>query len=241
MEHKKIICLVVGDEPPAQQLIQKYIMSVPSLELAAVCANAVDALAALQNSQVGLLFLDIQMPHILNTDFMRTLTNPPKVIFTTAFRKYALEGFELDAVDYLLRPTSFERFLKAVNKVTRLQHAPADQFSIDSSLKDEHCEAFIYLRSDRRMIKINVDDIVYIESNKDYIKVVTKEKIIISKQPISSIEQMISPHLFVRIPRSFIVAINKIEFFTNQTIGIWKHELPISRKYRLDVEKHLNV
>src|SRR5580765_4953747 len=117
---KKIICLAVDDEPPALQVIEKYICAVPILELKASVNNAVDALSILQHNKIDLIFLDIQMPQLLGTDLMRSLINPPRVIFTTAFRKYAVEGFDLDAVDYLLKPISFERFLKAVNKVMRL-------------------------------------------------------------------------------------------------------------------------
>src|SRR6478752_751906 len=145
MNHKKITCLAVDDEPPALQVIEKYVASTPSLQLAAVCSNAVDALAVLQNNQIDLLFLDIQMPHILGTDFMRTLINPPKVIFTTAFRKYAVEGFDLDAVDYLLKPISFERFLKAVNKVMRLNITSTENdLLFKPSQITTNTDAFIY-------------------------------------------------------------------------------------------------
>ena len=113
---KMISCLVVDDEPPALEVLRKYIMAVPALDLTATCNNAVEALSVLQHTNVDLMFLDIQMPQILGTDFIRTLKKPPKIIFTTAYRKFAVEGFELDAVDYLLKPISFERFLKAVNK-----------------------------------------------------------------------------------------------------------------------------
>src|ERR1700733_2146414 len=120
MNYIQIACVAVDDEPPALQVIEKYIAAIPSLTLVASCGNAVDALALLQRNKIDLLFLDIQMPHIFGTDFMRTLSNPPKVIFTTAFRKFAVEGFDLYVVDYLLKPISFERFLEAVNKVMRL-------------------------------------------------------------------------------------------------------------------------
>src|SRR4029078_5515705 len=120
MSERKIVCLAVDDEPPALEVLKKYIASVHSLELAGICVDAVDALNILQKQPVDLLFLDIQMPQILGTDFIRTLRNPPRVIFTTAFRKYAVEGFELDAVDYLLKPISFDRFLKSVNKILQV-------------------------------------------------------------------------------------------------------------------------
>src|SRR5580765_5694965 len=174
---KKIICLAVDDEPPALQVIEKYICAVPILELKASVNNAVDALSILQSNKIDLIFLDIQMPQLLGTDFMRSLINPPKVIFTTAFRKYAVEGFDLDAVDYLLKPISFERFLKAVNKVMRLNiTANENDLSFKIPQTNNVADSFICLRADRMNIKVNLEDILFIESLKDYIKVVTTEK-----------------------------------------------------------------
>jgi DNA-binding LytR/AlgR family response regulator len=187
LTNKKIICLAVEDEPPALQIIEKYISEIPVRELAETCVNAVDALTILQKQKIDLLFLDIQMPHILGTDFMRTLSNPPKVIFTTAFRKYAVEGFDLDAVDYLLKPISFERFLKAVNKVMKLNLATNENIPLIPMQKNENENAFIYLRTDRKNLKVYLKDILFIESLKDYIKVVTKEKNIVTKHSISAL------------------------------------------------------
>ncbi|MGH2648019.1 MAG: LytR/AlgR family response regulator transcription factor [Ginsengibacter sp.] len=236
-DRKKIICLAVDDEPPALDVLKKYIASVQNLELAGTCADAVEALNFLRKQIIDLLFLDIQMPNLLGTDLIRTLKNPPKVIFTTAYRKFAVEGFELDAVDYLLKPISFERFLKAVNKVMETSFKMTESDFIDQ----QHQNTFINLRADRKNLKIPLDDILYVESLKDYIKVVTPSKNIITKQSISSLEEMLPKNNFVRIHRSFIVAINKIESFTSDTIEIAKHELPISRMYRHEVEKLLNV
>lgn len=239
LSNNKINCLAVDDEPPALQIIEKYITSIPSLQLTATCNNAVDALAVLQNNQVDLLFLDIQMPHIFGTDFIRTLINPPKVIFTTAFRKYAVEGFDLDAVDYLLKPISFERFLKAVNKV---MHANLNAEHTEPKIQENNntvADKSIFLRADRKNIKVNIEDILFVESLKDYIKVVTKEKTILTKNSISSFEEELPGHLFIRIHRSFIVAISKIDSFTQELIQIGRYELPVSRSYRHEVEKTL--
>src|SRR5690349_20167957 len=189
MPEKKILCLAVDDEPPALQIIEMYIKAVPSLQLVATCSNAVEALSVLQNTTVHLLFLDIQMPHILGTDFMRTLLHPPKVIFTTAYRHFAVEGFELDAVDYLLKPISFERFLKAVNKVMNINLPVAAEVLPQPAITKESDEKCIYLRADRKNIKVNFSDILFVESLKDYIKVVTKDKTIVTKQAISSLEE----------------------------------------------------
>ncbi len=238
---KKIICLAVDDEPPALEVLKKYIVSVHNLELAGTCVDAIEALNFLRQQTIDLLFLDIQMPNLLGTDLIRTLKNPPKVIFTTAYRKFAVEGFELDAVDYLLKPISFERFLKAVNKVMQTSFKESDSIDVSVDHQNGSLSSFITLRADRKNLKIALDDILYIESLKDYIKVVTATKNIITKQSISSLEEVLPKNNFVRIHRSFIVAINKIESFTNDTIEISKHELPISRMYRHEVEKLLNA
>lgn len=218
----KIQCLIVDDEPPAIAILQKYIESVPGLMLTGACFNAVEALTVLQQKNVDLLFLDIQMPQLLGTDFIRTLKNPPKVIFTTAYRKYAVEGFELDAVDYLLKPVSFERFIKAVNKVMQTQVQPAGEpVEISDGSKDG---AFIYFRADRKMVKVFLKDILYVESLKDYIKVITSFRQIITKQSISSLEAMLPANQFVRIHRSYLVAISKIDSFTADDIEIQKRK-----------------
>ena len=241
LNSKKIICLIVDDEPPAIDILQHYIASVTSLELAGTCSNGVEALNLLREQSIDLLFLDIEMPHLLGTDLIRTLKNPPKVICTTAYRKFAVEGFELNAVDYLLKPISFERFLKAVNKVMETSFKQTDDIDIAYAQQNNSQNCFINLRADRKNLKILLDDILYIESLKDYIKVVTTTKNIITKQSISSLEETLPGNNFMRIHRSYIVAVNKIESFTSDTIEIAKHELPISRMYRHEVEKLLNV
>jgi DNA-binding LytR/AlgR family response regulator len=224
----KVSCLVVDDEPPAIDILKNYINAVSSLQLAGTCSNAMEALDMLRRNPVDLMFLDIQMPQLMGTDLMRTLNNPPRVIFTTAFRKFAVEGFELNAVDYLLKPISFERFLKAVNKImdTRLTHAP-----------QEKAESSLYFRSDRKTHKVSMDDIIFIESLKDYIKVVTTSKTIITKQSISSIEERLPKSSFIRIHRSFIVSLSKVQSYSPELIAIGNEELPVSRMYRHEVEK----
>jgi DNA-binding LytR/AlgR family response regulator len=238
---KKITCLAVDDEPPALDVIKKYIDAIPSLQLIGCSNNAVEALAVLQAQPIDLLFLDIQMPQILGTDFIRILKNPPKVIFTTAYRKFAVEGFELDAIDFLLKPISFDRFLKAVNKVMHLNLPVMTQPADYSEEKNYHHDGFISFRVDRKNLKISLDDILYVESLKDYIKVVTKTKNIITKQSIASLEEALPAAAFIRIHRSYIVAVNKIESYTSELIEIAKQELPISRMYRHEVSKFLKL
>lgn len=241
MHDNKIICLAVDDEPPALEVLKKYIASLPNLHLAGTCADALEALTMLQIHTIDLLFLDIQMPQLSGTDLMRTLKNPPKVIFTTAFRKFALEGFELDAVDYLLKPISFERFLKAVNKVMNTNINTIDYNNGNGEFLSRQPDHFITLRADRKNLKVSLDEILYIESLKDYIKVVTCFKVIITKQAISSIEEILPKHQFIRIHRSFIVSISKVESYTTEMIEIGKKQLPISRMYKLDVSKALQA
>src|SRR5829696_5997501 len=162
MNEKKIICLAVDDEPPALEVLKKFIGSVHTLELVATCTDAIEAINFLQSKPVDLIFLDIKMPELLGTDLIRSLKNPPKVIFTTAFRKYAIEGFELDAVDYLLKPISFDRFLKAVNKVLQMNIAPAYTPLIGNEEQRQQANAFMYFRADRKMVKVFFDDILFI-------------------------------------------------------------------------------
>ena len=238
--NKKIKCLVIDDELPAREVLEKHISGVEALELAGTCTNAVEALSFLQSNTVDLLFLDIQMPHILGTNFIRTLKNPPKVIFTTAYRKYAIEGFELDAVDYLLKPISFDRFLKAINKIFELNL----QNTATPGATENHTEPaqpFLYLRVDRKMVKVLFNDILYIEGLRDYIRIYTTSKIIITKHQLSSLEEMLPADSFLRIHRSYIISINKIDSYNTDTIEIAKKELPIGRLFKHDVIKLLNA
>jgi len=238
---KKIRCLVIDDEPPARNILKKHIVGVETLELSGECSNAVEALTFLQQHSVELLFLDIQMPHILGTSFIRTMKNPPKVIFTTAYRKFAVEGFELNAVDYLLKPISFERFLQAVNKVLHINLIATDQNIMSVDVAQDQEKLFLYFRVDRRMVKVFLDDILYVESLKDYIKIVTSTKAIVTKQPISSLEELLPADSFIRIHRSYIVALSKINSFNADSVEIKKTELPIGRLYKHDVNKLLNA
>ena len=237
---KKIKCLVIDDEHPARDVLEKHISGVEALELAGSCTNAVEALSFLQSNTVDLLFLDIQLPHILGTNFIRTLKNPPKVIFTTAYRKYAIEGFELNAVDYLLKPISFDRFLQAVNKIFELNLQGNAKVN-SSENQSEPAQPFLYLRVDRKMIKVLFDEILYIEGLRDYIRIYTASKTIITKHLLASLEEMLPSDAFLRIHRSYIISISKIDSFNSDTIEIGKKELPIGRLFKHDVIKLLNA
>ena len=238
-DSRKIKCLVIDDELPAREILKKHITDVEALELSGTCANAVEAISFLKDNRVDLLFLDIQMPHLLGTNFLRTLKNPPKVIFTTAYRKYAVEGFELDAVDFLLKPISFERFLKGVNKILQLSLADNSGRTTQTENYSESTPPFLYFRTNRKMVKVLFNEILYIEGLNDYIKIVTNTKPIITKHLLASLEEMLPPSEFVRIHKSFIVAINKIESFNTDSVEIARNEIPIGRSYKLNVNKIL--
>ena len=222
-------CMVVDDEPMARDVLRRYIEKVPTLRLISECSSAIDALVFLQKNPVDLIFLDIRMPELLGTELVQSLQNPPKIIFTTAFKEYALDGFELDAVDYLLKPVRFERFLRAVNKA--FPKKVADQADSIGELRKTGSD-FIYLRVDRKLVKILLADLLYLESARDYVKVFTKDKNYITRQTISSIEAMLSGSEFIRIHRSYIISVSKIKSFTNEMVEIGNNELPIGKFYR---------
>lgn len=231
-----IKCLLVDDEPPALKVLETYVQSLPNLELVATCRNALEAMRVLNDTKVDLIVLDIKMPMLLGTEFIRTLKNPPKVIFTTAHREFALEGFELEAVDYLLKPVSFERFLKAVFKI--FNQAPLFPGKYPDGDTKIGSARFLYFRVDRKMVKVNFDDILFIESVKDYVRIVRQnQKPILVKQSIRSVADMLPENLFLRIHRSFIVAIEKMTAFTSQDVEIGTHVLPVGKLYSSQFKK----
>jgi len=231
-----IRCLVIDDEPPAREIIRRYIEQVPTLKFVGECGNAIQAFTLLQQQPVDLMFLDIRMPQLNGNDFLKTLKNPPKVIFTTAYSEYAVEGYELDAIDYLMKPVPFDRFLKAVNKAYQLTSTKND---INLVPEEKKSDPFVYFRADRKMVKVMLQDISYIESMKDYVKVFTTNGTIITKQSISSVEAMLPEKNFIRTHRSFIVSLDKIKTFTSELIEIDKIEVPIGKLYRNGVMKVL--
>lgn len=232
----KLKCLVVDDEPLAVDLVVSYVDKIPDLELVGTCANAVEAFSVLQRKPVDLLFLDIHMPRLTGIDFLKTLTRPPLVIITTAYREFALEGYELDVVDFLLKPILFDRFLKAIGKVyqRRLPDAPQPPASADVP-----AQAHLYIRVDKEMVKVHLNDILWIESMKDYVKIRTVQQQFVTYLRISYLEEKLPPERFVRIHRSFIVAKDKISAFTGYTIRVDQTELPIGRNYKNEVTRLL--
>ena len=234
-ESNTIRCLVVDDEPPAREIIRRYVESISMLQLVGECSNAIEAFAFLQKQAVDLMFLDIRMPQLNGNDFLKTLKSPPKIIYTTAYSEYALEGYELDVVDYLMKPIPFDRFLKAVNKACQVSLQRPESIGLD----EKKTESFVYFRADRKMVKVMLRDILYIESMKDYVKVITENATIITKQSISSVEEMLPEKEFVRVHRSYIVSLSRIKTFTSELLEIDRTEIPIGKLYRNGVMKAL--
>lgn len=228
-----IRAIIVDDEPLAQEIIETYVQKMPNMELVAVCNHALEANEVLKNETVDLMFLDIQMPQLSGIDFLKTLANPPFVIFTTAHADYAVQGFELDAVDYLLKPISFERFLKAVNKVSdKLSKRKQEQ---DSSIV-EFGEGFFFVKADKKLVKVNFDDILYIEGLKDYVIIRMEVGRVITLQTMKSLEDKLPVSKFKRVHRSYIVNIKKISAILGNMVEIMEggkvKQLPIGKNYR---------
>ncbi len=231
-----INCLVVDDEPIARQGILEYIEQVEFLNPAAVCKNAIEASSALENQKIDLVFLDIQMPKISGIDFLKNLQDPPPVIFTTAFPEYAIEGYELNILDYLLKPISFERFFKAVIKAQAYLNSKSKQGVIAT-------EPYFFIKSNLKIEKIFIDDILYIEALSNYIILHTKNKKHVVYMSFKGIESQLPKHLFLKIHKSFIVAVSAIQTIDNNELILADHILPISKSYRQSlmdrVEKNL--
>ena len=233
----KLRCLLIDDEPPALKLLSTYISSINGLEIVGQCRNAIDALSILQQKTVDVIFLDIKMLRILGTDFLKNLSHPPKVIFVTAYREYALDGFELDAVDYLVKPVSFERFFKAITKLNRLMGQKSQAVTTGET---HNPAAFVYLKVDKAMRKVFVNEIEYIESWKDYVMVYfTGGQHFLVKQSITAMENLLSEHKFMRIHRSYMISMNKILSYNSISIHLPSKEVPVGRLYKQHVMERL--
>jgi len=230
----QLTCLIVDDEPLAQDIIENYLTNFSFIKLVAKCDNALIALDWIKKQKIDLVFLDVSMPFISGIEFIRTLKNPPAVILTTAHKEFALEGYELNVVDYLLKPISFERFLMAINKLTL--DVPETPKPVITNARND---SFIYVKSEKKNVKILLKEILFIESLKDYIKIHTTNKTIITQVAISTIEQRL-PDNFLRVHRSFIVARDKITAYTQHDIEIGKLQIPIGRNYKTIVVKNFS-
>jgi two-component system LytT family response regulator len=234
-------CLIVDDEPLAREVISKYIARIPSLQLAGECSNAVQVIEFIQQHEVDVIFLDIQMPEIRGTDLIRILKNPPSIIITTAFQEYSLEGYELDVVDYLLKPIQFERFVKAITKVFRRGDDSTHSSVTPNEKPENQKESYLYFRTDRKTVKVVLDDILYVEGMGNYVKIFTGNGMVITKNSMTTVETMLPEGFFIRTHRSFIVSKSKIASFNNDVVTIGKTEIPIGKLYKNSVIKLLST
>lgn len=223
----KIKCIIIEDEPLAVKVLSDYILQIPFLELQAAFKDAILATDYLREHHIDLIFLDIHLPKLKGMAFLKTLTHPPAVIITSAYHQYAIEGFDLNVTDYLLKPFEFERFLIAVNKVN-LQQAETD---FETETKDH-----LFLNVQKKKVKILFSEIIYIESQREYIRIVTTKKEYTSKMSTHEIEALLPAALFKRIHRSFIVSLSKIESYTAEMIEVNGILIPIGRGYKDVIE-----
>lgn len=222
----KLNCIIIEDEPLATKVLSDYILLVPFLQLQGTFKDAILATEFLREHNTDLIFLDIHLPKLKGLAFLKTIVHPPAVIITTAYHQYAVEGFNLNVTDYLLKPFEFERFLIAVNKV-KTAHTDIIQAIEPAEQKD-----FIFINAERKKVKILFSEIIYIESQREYIKIVTSKREYLSKISTQEIESLLPPALFKRIHRSFIIAINKIDSYTADMVEVSGTSLPVGRGYR---------
>ncbi len=227
-----IRCLAIDDEMLALELLEDNIRKVPFLELVKTCRSGFEALEIMTHQKIDLIFLDIQMPDITGIQFLKSLSDKPLVIFTTAYEKYAVEGFELDVIDYLLKPFSFDRFLKAVNKAK--DYLGLKERAGNNPLSEEPfvAPAFLFVKADYKLVKVTMKDILYIEGLKDYIKIYSGEKPVITLLSMKSMEEKLPAADFIRVHRSYIVNLRKINFIQRSVIMIGAAEIPIGENYR---------
>jgi len=235
----KIKCVIIDDEPIAREIIREYISKLNEFEIIAEFKKATEAISFLNENKTDLLFLDINMPEINGINFARSLSNPPAIIFTTAYREYAAEGFELQAVDYLVKPIPFDRFLKAVNHFFKLHGKSVDMTT--SEISESPVEEFILLKDSKKTHKVFLSDIKYIESDGDYIRFYLQNKKIMVRGSLSSMEDMLPPSLFLRIHNSYMINLKKVNALTLYSVEIDGIELPISRSHKEKVLKILNI
>jgi len=230
--------LIVDDEPLAQDILETYVNQLPQLELVGKCSNAIETNELLKNTKVDLMLLDIQMPQLTGIDLLKSLTNPPLVIFTTAYSEYAVEGFELNAVDYLLKPISLDRFLKAINKVEEKIKDKSNGTALEAD--DTH----FFVKADKKLLKVNYDDILYIEGLKDYVIIKKEEGRVVTLQTMKSLEAKLPSSHFKRIHRSYIININKIKAVVGNMVEITEKgqpkNIPVGKIYREELLTMVN-
>lgn len=224
-----INCLIVEDEPLAAELLKSYIAKVPDLALASHCDSAVDAFGVLQRQPIQLMFLDIQMPRLTGIELLKTLPHPPPVILTTAYREYAVESYDYDVLDYLVKPIQFDRFLKAIGKFYQRQTALAPAAAAQA---DSFEQAYLFFRVDREQQKIWLKDIDYIEGLGDYVKIFTAGSPIVTYERLSYLEEKLPEEHFVRVHKSYIICTDKMQSFSGSTVKVAGKYIPVGRMYK---------
>ncbi len=228
--------IIIDDEPLAHEIIEEFCSMLPHLQLEKNCYNAMEAMQYLNENTVDFMFLDINMPKLRGLDFLRTLTKPPKTIITTAYKEHALEGFELNVVDYILKPFSFDRLVKAVNKVSENQTTK----TIVKEISAEDTSTRFFVKGDKKHHQIDLSDLLYIEAYGNYTKLFLKDEMIVSHEKISHYEAILTDGNFLRVHKSFIVAVDKIKFIEGNRILISEHKIPIGQTYKSTVNKLLS-
>lgn len=226
-----ITCLIVDDEPLARNLLKEYVSKVPYLDLKGTCSNALEAIDFLRQQSVDMMFLDIQMPDLTGISFLKALQKKPIVVFTTAYSEYALESYDLDVVDYLLKPITFERFMRAVDKVNQ-RMASGNTSPSNEKLPPAESSDFIFVKDGTKLVKVRWEDILYIEGLKDYVTIHTPDQKIITLQRLKVLETQLPADKFIRIHNSFIVAVSAINVIYKNEVQVGKAMLPISDSYK---------
>lgn len=236
----KTKCLVIDDEPLARELLRSHISKLENFEIVGECCDAMKALQKLRDEKVDLMFMDVQLPQITGFEFLKILKNRPKVIVTTAHREYALEGFELDVVDFLLKPIAFDRFLKSVNKYYQLIEDEFSPAPIVNEITNGE-EPFIYVKENKKVLKVNLSEILYVEGLSEYVQIFTGKRKIVTKISMTNLEEKLPADDFVRIHKSYIVSTLHIEAFTANFVEIPGKSLPIGRSYKNSVLSMLQL
>ncbi len=236
--------LIIDDEPLALDVLETYIAKMPELNLVARCSNALEANELIRKHPVDLIFLDIQMPQVSGVDFIKALPNPPLFIFTTAYSNYALEGYELNAIDYLLKPISLDRFMKAVNKALEQFELRHREESPETSTQGVEGVEFFFVKADKKLVKIKYDEILYIEGLKDYVIIRLEVGRVVTLQTMKSLEDKLPLNRFKRIHRSYIVSIDKIHAVDGTSVDVYEKgvikQLPIGKNYRDEILEIVN-
>lgn len=223
-----IRCLIVDDEPPARELIASYISRLNDMEVVEQCSNALDAFTCLQNQDIDLMFLDIQMPKMTGLELIKALQHPPKIILTTAFKEHASEGFDLDVLDYLVKPIHFERFMRSVCKYHQL--APRD--GTEPIVENSYDQAYLFIKVNKEQVKIFFKEIVVVEGLKDYIRITTRDSSYVTYNRLSYMEEILPESRFVRIHKSYIIALSEVKSFKSDSVKVGDHSYPVGRIYK---------